>query len=107
MSPTCDVCRDDEGEHRFDSYKDSGGGPVHTCTECTEWVRVSLRQSAKNRCFVCSTPTKGKYEVRKYGVRSRHAERSDICSDCRNRLVFNRGEPVFVSTVDGYREVEQ
>lgn len=107
MSPMCDVCRDDEGEHRFDSFKEDGGGPIHTCNECTEWVSVSLRKSAENRCFVCSTPTKGKYEVRGYGLRPGHPEQSDICSDCRRRLVFGRGEPVFVSTIGDNEEGEQ
>ena len=105
MTGTCDVCRVVRGRHLFDSLKESGGGAVHCCDDCVEWLRVSVEKSASGHCCICSTDASDKYEIVKHGVPKEPA-RSAICSECRKRLVFNHGEPVFISK-KARREAEQ
>ena len=82
----CDVCSTAGASHRFDILKESGGGAVHTCEECSrlgERLAIAVKDSY---CLWCLEPASEKYRWLSYGSGGEPQHR--ICGDCREEIVF-------------------
>jgi len=82
----CDLCGAAGASHEFDIFKESGGGLVHTCEECT---RLGLRLATTVReefCLWCLEPATDKYRWLAYGGDGEPSHR--ICGDCRDQIIF-------------------